>query len=562
MSVLYNGRPLSAPGIDAYDLELYPSEFLERAEVLTGARAVVYGSGESLMALNLVQPRMNVYGSYVRLWYIQGPNNTTGATILFDRNVGERLNLTLGFRRLPSDGEFPNQAVSNTAIDGSLTWNPSRALSLSLSEIYSTSTRGLNGGVTPTSAIGTPRLAEVNDDELAEATLRHDVTLSARWLPGVNESLDTVSAADSRRRSGADSLGAARGDSLRVKPPVDLGDTVTRFDASLYYTHAERSLEIAQEITSIGGSPNSAFLDEFGARGGVNVALPFAALEAVGKAELWNGGIRWEAGGLLDIHTGRSRETGRSLISLRPAVKLFYDGTSTGLILVGEAGLDLGAGLSLRGTLRNTTMLAEPVADCVPADPAEPHLYTLDRTAFMAEGALEFHHDSLAVTVLGFLRRTTPTLCSPFPAYNLAGGNLDLRIPYHFLTLHLSTLGTLPPAGDLRFPKLLLSGDLYGSWDLVRGNLNLRAGTTIEYQTSFAGSELDPVTGDFIYPTETDRLTHPRYPLWSLYAVARFGQAYVRVEYRNLLDAEYWTLYRYPYWGGALYLGATWALFD
>lgn len=551
LSVSYNGRPLGAPGLGAYGLELYSTEFLERAEVLTGARAAVYGSGESLMAINLAQPRLSVYGSYVRLWYIQGPHNTTGADILYDRNVGERTNLSLGFRRLPSDGEYGHQGVSNTVVRGALTWNPSHALAISLTEIFSRDLRRLNGGLTPTST-SDPNLAELVDTTLTESTLRHDVTFSLRWLPGAHEWLDTARPSLQQGHSGDSTLRAHAS-------PIDFGDTLTRVDAALYYTHADRSLLYGDQSTS-DLVASAAFVDLFGVRGAAVLPLPFARLEATGNGELWNGRFRYQAGGLLDIHTSRDEQAGGSLLSLRPAVKLYNDGSSTALIVVGEAGLRLGELLTLRGTLRNTTRLVDPRNDTISLDTLR--LFSYDRTAFLAEAGLELRRDSLALYAGGYFRRTTPVPGSPFSPYNILGGDVDLTIPYRFLVLHLRALGTLPPSGDERFPKLYTNGDLYGAWTLFRGNLNLRVGTTLEYQTSFAGAEYDPTSGDFLYPSTVTRPITTKYPNWGAYAVARFGQAYVRVEMRNILNAEYWTLYRYPIWGRSLYLGASWALFD
>lgn len=573
VSFSYNGRPLPSADAQGYDPELYPTEFMERAEILTGARAVVHGAGESTVAVNLVQPRFAVDGSYVRLWYIQGPYNTTGADILFDRNIGRTGNLSLGFRRIPSDGEMPNQKISNTAIHGALTWNPSNDLSLSLTEIYGSGTRGLNGGLTPTSSL-TRSLMEVYDTRLGEHELRHDVTLSARWLPGVRRDARTSprpalegGKGDSTRSDSASPnapLDPARRDSAGRRAPgpsVDLGDTVTRFDADLYYTHAERSLVYGETLAVIDGAERSALLDQFGGRVAMILPLPFATFEASARGELTNGAFGLEAGGMLDLHTGTTSD-GRSLVSLRPAVKLLSDGSTTSVIALGEGAFSLGPLVGLRASIRQTIRVTEPQADCVEPPLDATHYFRQDRTAFLAEAGAELGLDSFRVSALGFLRRTTPTLCSPFPETTFTGADLRLQVPYRFLTLKLRGLVSLPPEGDLRFPKILADGDLYADLTLFRGNLNLRVGTTVEFQSSFAGAEYDALSDDFIYPSDPVRLTTSGRPYWSAYAVARIGSAYLRAEMRNILDVEYWTLYRYPAWSRALYLSATWSLFD
>ncbi|MBC8145904.1 MAG: TonB-dependent receptor plug domain-containing protein, partial [bacterium] len=69
VAVSFNGRPLEGMAAYGYDLEIFPVEYSERAEIVTGARALLYGTGEALMAVNFVQPRLDVEGSYVRTWY-------------------------------------------------------------------------------------------------------------------------------------------------------------------------------------------------------------------------------------------------------------------------------------------------------------------------------------------------------------------------------------------------------------------------------------------------------------------------------------------------------------
>ncbi|MEP7220170.1 MAG: TonB-dependent receptor plug domain-containing protein, partial [Bacteroidota bacterium] len=98
ISYLYDGRPLLGLFGAAYESEFYPAEFLERVEVVRGARAAIVGSGESLIALNFVQPRYDVEGSYTRLWYAQAPGSSTAGDITYDRNVGRKGNLALGWR--------------------------------------------------------------------------------------------------------------------------------------------------------------------------------------------------------------------------------------------------------------------------------------------------------------------------------------------------------------------------------------------------------------------------------------------------------------------------------
>jgi hypothetical protein len=533
ISSLFNGRPLRAPDDRAYDIELFPMEFIERTEILQGARAVLYGSGESLIALNFVQPRFDVDGSYVRLWYAQGENNLTGADISYARNVGRGSNLTFGFRRLPSDGEFPNQRVSNWAAHAALTWNPIETLELSLSEIYSDGTRGLNGGLLASSS-RTSLAAQVYDNELKERSLRHDATLSAHWFPRM---IDAT-----------------------VATPVDTGskhtlvDTTFHIDADLYYSYAERNLLISG---SSGGDSTYDFLhrDLLGTRFALALPLAFARLEGNGIAELRAGrGIRLEAGGMLELRAG-------DRVALRGVARLFKDQGNSYTLFAGEGVLGFGDSLSLRATLRQRIDLEsagpEGLIDTV-------RYFDDGRTRLLGEAALDWRNGDYRLGVTAFLRRVDPLLgYGGLEPHTVSGASLHLRLPLLLhITLDNTLLGTIDPAGDGRFPAVYGSSDLFGQWTLFNGNLDLRVGTSLEYQSALRGAEYQSETGRFIFPGDPDRATFTPFPNWTAYIHGRIGSAFIRVGMRNILDAEFLTLYRYPQWGRELNLEVTWALID
>ena len=47
-----------------------------------------------------------------------------------------------------------------------------------------------------------------------------------------------------------------------------------------------------------------------------------------------------------------------------------------------------------------------------------------------------------------------------------------------------------------------------------------------------------------------------------VYARGRIGSAYLKLTMSNLLDVEYYSVYRYPVWGRTFQLGITWTMID
>jgi hypothetical protein len=522
---LYNGRQLPGDVEGGYDLELYPTEFIDRIEIVRGARATLLGNGESLIALNFVQPRYDIEGSYVRLAYTQGLYNSTSADITYSRNIGNSSNLTLGMRRLPGDGEFPNQGVSNTIIRGAYTINPGDGVVFSLSEIYATGTRGLNGGLDPTSERDPRTLAVVNNTALVEEQLRHDITLSARLAP----------------RPKSDSLSTDSGSA---------GKSPAALDGALYYSYLRRDLTgMADSLLRPGewrkeivGARAAASLPAGPLRAEINAVAEYGASGFADSLD-GNAGGRVEVGGLGELSLGA--------VLLRGGAKVAAgDHDTIRTTFVGEGILGISEAFSARGTVR----LFNGGGDAVPTGGARG--FSDVPTRLLGEAAVEFDAGNTQIGVDAFYRQTRE------PAVSTYGAGGHLRLPLAFLVLDARLLGQSDPDGGGRFPTLYSKGDLFGEWKLFKENLDLRVGTTVVYQTGLRGAEYDALAGEPTFPTDTARALSTQNPNLGLYAQARIGSAYIRAGFENILDIEQWTLYRYPINGRGLHLQVTWVLVD
>ncbi len=530
---LYNGRPLRGTNGHAFDIETWPVEFLERIEVLRGARATIYGPDDGFMAINLVQPRFDVEGSYVRAWYRQGINNTTGGDVTYARNVGDAMNLALGFRRVRGDGVFQqsNGDVSSWDGRGVVTWYPKRGLTFSLTEVFTDATRGQNYGLTDSSSRSQFNAIVFNTD-LAERTLRHDITISGRYYPTFRPAVESDVSFD------------------------DQIDSSVVLDGALYFTSSERSLYSRSTDSSI--SVEAA--DVVGVRGGFRWNGESIALEGTGHVEIDdNAAVDIDAGGLVSYAASISGIPGRDPLEfmVRGGGRVYeaYDGARVGV--VGEV-IVRNRPWDLRATARMTNVLTEPVYD-VGRDALR--YFSDDRTPFLGEVEWTYRKGETHVSAGASYRQASPR--GRVDPYEIIGLSLRADVPLGN-GLHFNNLSvvTIPPSNDYRFPLLYDVAEMYGRWKLLKGNLDLQIGSSFQFQTKFDGAVYDPVTGEFSDPDRIRKTRRILFPVWDAYLEARLGSAYVRLAFRNILDNEFYTLYRYPVMGRGFYLGANWAFVD
>lgn len=549
----FGGRPLEGLAAYGYDLESYPMEYLERAEIVTGARALLYGTGEALMAVNLVQPRLDVEGSYARVWYAQDAGDLTGGELMYSRNVGRRSNISLGFRRLATGDDvgskFLNQELTSWSVHANATWRPMPSLMVSLTELFVDATRSQNGGLTPESSFNPfDRAHEVNDEVLEERTLRHDVTLAAEWIFG------------GRSTVGLDTLLAAGSASGRL-------DSVMRIDLAAYGTFGRRELGALESVVSIDEVPLRTERTHAGLRAGLWVPVGPARIEGNAIADLVGRRDRDEetttfdlgrrqAGLLLELPIGAAialRGSGRYSKGWEGEI----GGVAAELLLQPTDRLSARLGVRLQ---RHECPCEDPLrlADSIDAIRFEDY-----RTAQLAEGSIAWQDSSTLFSVTAFARRAEPIdPASGLERTLLAGAEARLRIPFWILALEAHAHGTIQPENERRFPAARIFADLHAPLRLIDGNLDLRVGTTMEWQSPVGATSYDVMTGSFLFLQEADAGTARQLPLWDVYAHARIGTAYVRLAMRNILDVESWSVYRYPERRRSLVFEVTWSFID
>ncbi|MGE3802857.1 MAG: putative porin, partial [Candidatus Kapaibacterium sp.] len=518
----FNGRPLSGSRGRSYDYSLYPIEFLEEAEYLKGGAGILYGGATALTTVNILQPQFDVEGSYLRLIFGKGGAASSRAEGVFARNLSRKTNLSVGFRRLFSDGVYKNQCVDGLNIYTSLLHHYQTGLTLSLTGMVTDVTRGANGGLTTESPLSSTGSSVVNDT-LREGLLRHDVTATFRWIPEL------------RGREVTDSLDAT---------------AMTRIDGNLYFSHAERSLLVGDKEALIDSLPRVVQGDMFGVNGTLSKQFGSTKLQAVVRGEIENGREGLLHGGLLFTQPISSTYT------VGAGGVVTDKGTSNTSALFVEFTASVTDSFALRGTGRYI------IGDGAQA--TNDTLLTLsgEGTAWMGELEGVWKRGETSLHLNGWIRRGVQGLSSSLNEYTALGTSVSGLIPIDFLRVNWQATGTLLPDGDERFPLLAAKGDVYIPLHLLNGALDLDIGTTVGWQSSFSGVEYEPITGRWLYPLEEKVSERQKWALIDLFASARIGTAYLNLTLYNVLDAEYRTVSRYPTTGRALRFGITWTMID
>lgn len=145
MAFSFNGRRLVDIDYLSFDLNTFPSEFIENAQIFIGSDAVIYSGSSSY--INLQEIKYNTAVPYTRLWYSQGSYGYIAADGIYSQNIARGWNLTLGFRSMSSEGRFENSAMESWNLRAILRWNLSDYSSISFTENFSNHGHGTNGGI-------------------------------------------------------------------------------------------------------------------------------------------------------------------------------------------------------------------------------------------------------------------------------------------------------------------------------------------------------------------------------------------------------------------------------
>ena len=182
VAVLSDGVLLNEPFTGTYDLNLFPTEHVDRIEIVPQTEAFLYGMNGTGGAINLVSKSRKALRPYSRLRYSESLYEYGFIDGMFSQDVIRGLNMTAGAQHVTADGRFPNSSHDAWNARVKLRYNVSSTFNLFASEKYDQAQTGLNGGVdtsTPPDLRFERLQAVVRNTDAYEKITRHDVQVGA-----------------------------------------------------------------------------------------------------------------------------------------------------------------------------------------------------------------------------------------------------------------------------------------------------------------------------------------------------------------------------------------------
>jgi hypothetical protein len=178
VAVSMNGCSLVEPSFGAFNLEQFPPEMMERAEVFIGSDAALMADNAAGALINVQEALHNAKRPFSRIWWGIAGANFGAVDVTLSYNVAPDLNATVGVRSMISSDWQPNSALRLWNVRSALRWNAAPNANFTLTYLYTQHRTGMNAGVdTPRVALAGSFSSPPYLSEFEQNVERHDLTL-------------------------------------------------------------------------------------------------------------------------------------------------------------------------------------------------------------------------------------------------------------------------------------------------------------------------------------------------------------------------------------------------
>jgi hypothetical protein len=532
-----NGRLLTDPALGAFPIEQFSPETFENAEILLGANAAIIG-GDAGTTINFQETRHNTSRPFTRIWFAQGGYDFSSSDGVFSQNFLKNWNGMVGYRKLSANGHYSNASLDAFQIRAGLRWSPGDHTTISLTDYFSNHFTGTNGGINPAQS------TDIFDDlravpfynYLDERAIRHDATLSFTTL--LKD--DSTSAVSGSLYGSFGVWDKGRSREFAVTP-ADTFDVTARFVSNHFGIRGQFEQKLGAFTFKTGGEAEMQKVTHNVYTDALDSPLAAGFFHAVFKTS-----------DLLSLYGG-----GR--IQLQQEKVLNFVG--------GGADFIFNAKLSLKLDASRSERLAGPTENLHLA--REEHLLGL--------AILDFKSEMLNISLTAFARNiTNPVLARAFindstrnitstEAYSgesrrIFGGIFRGSARFKSLTLLgmlQSNLSSTNAVNDDRFP--LLYGKIGAQYEYRVGQSVAIGGANLTLLSSFKGERFIPQTWSYIPADEESPFAANAV---DVFVSAHLGNAYVKLQYMNLLNSGYYFVPYYPVFKRNFRLSVAWSFFE
>lgn len=531
-----DGRTVVHPWSGVYNLELVAPEGLERAEVLTGTKAIGMASTLTQQTINLQSMRFNTATPYTAFWYAQGGGDFIAADVALAQNVSAKTNVSLGIRRTGANGRYMNTQFDIWNVRASVRTSFSHVTQGLLTYQLASANSGMWGGLRTV-----PSLAQSSEtgavpvfSNLQDQTRRHDLTLNLVHLlnPDSSQVLTTLvyGSIDNMLRLRDSVLFVDKNDTLsNVTFRGNQAGALVKYDVSISTLNFKMGAGVDYSTTN--ATPYSAAAVNF------QPQLFGLISNQFGKSVLLSMAVRTQ------MHWDRMLFGGgaNGLFILTPTSKLLMDVSYAQKAPSVLNGIALQAENHLLGTVEFTM---------------DESIWNFNSTAFLRQ---------ISNTILTNSNRDSSQMISQTTSFNggtstIAG--LYLSATWHNAFLELrSNLRLSYSAADAvvnsQFPTIL--ADASAAYVYRVGSNSVRIGVRGVVVSPMNSMQFVPLSWTFIQPLQQQG--------WASsgldgFLMAIVGNAAVKLSYENALAQRWYTTAISPEIVRDFRLSVTWSFFD
>jgi len=540
LSVRFSNTPINEQDNGIFNLSQFPPEQVENAQLFIGSDAIILSNNASGAFINLQESIYNTKNPYSKIVYSQASDDFIGADAVFSQNFAKNWNLAVGLRTLTSPGRFTNSNLKTSNIRASIRYNIDSLTTISLSENFLNYSVGENGGVDYLNTINLydPIAAIVVLNSFNESAERNNLILD---FNKIFSSRMYKSALSSKLFFSYSNNKISDKNYIFVKP----SDSIQSINYIDYYVGNATVFE-----NKLGNLDINVGLDAYFSKIQQSKILDKESSFNYSIFEL----LKYNFTNKLRLSFGTrlSEQFSKSAFSYGGKLEFVCDSSS-------KLFIDLSNSKRIpsliEGNLRSENHLLGIIGYESKRNSFE---ITTQIFARQIKNPIIFSYsiDSTSETAPYFITKFENT-----PTQNIFGLNLNFKIEpikhiilEGFAQLNYSTINN---QNANLFPLIYAGAD--GYYNVNIGSSQAQVGIDFEFLSSFKGLSYFPgYVGYYLNPYKSKLQNNGI----NLFARLKLGNAFVRIEFRNLLGSNYYYVPFYPELGRHLRFIVNWAFMN
>lgn len=524
----FNGRNLTNYYNSKYNIENFSPEFFERIELINGSDAAILSSKPNNTLMNFQEIIYDTKIPFTRLWYAQEGGSFISADGIFSQNFSDGWNFTFGFKKMDDRLSFDNMSTDYWNLRFILRFNIDSTSSLSISDNFTNNKTITSGGSDPNSSIDI--YSPINSSPFYESiqlrNYRHDLNITySNKMSFFNITNTTYLTSDLNERNlpmfeESDTLGNTNNTEIQIGNRINLD-----------FSFKDIEFKVGSNISSF-SSEGTNYFNEYS---GVNWNLYSKATLRLSTNTILSGGINY------------GNDSKKDFIGF--GERLEYRLNNNSIIYLDHSFI------SKNGLIYNNDLLNEKTNLLVTG---------IDLQHFKIEGYYRIVSSPIYYRLINVYYTEQYNISD----YQAIGGSVsytnqifnNLFDNNDLVDVRLQTkINIITKNDDLKNYYPIFAFNLGLNYMLMINKSELNIGFKAGLLDSKSAPRFIPISNSYINNTNNVGLLTTGL---NLYSIMKLGNAFVKVEWENLLDANYYNVAFYPERGQIVKLSVAWSFFD